>query len=128
MPVISLSSISGQSDQGTQMVASATTTSQSPVRSTPRGGSGSAAWAPSSLDGSKRYLTVGGISSTLSDNTLFTLMQLGNQTRAKMNVRENEDEKALLITMVARKSAASKNAYLAGQRKVKPVFDRVDNE
>jgi hypothetical protein len=74
-------------------------------QSYPGDGSGAAASATSPVDGSERDLTAGGISSTLSGNTLFTLMQLGNKEQAETNVSENEDEHALLTTAAARNSA-----------------------
>jgi hypothetical protein len=100
-----ISSIFSQNDQRTQMAARWTAT-QSAAQSNPRDGSGVPASTTFSVDGPKRDLTAGGISSTLSGNTLLTLMQLGNKARAKLNVSEDEDEHALLTTVAARESAA----------------------
>jgi hypothetical protein len=90
-----ISSIFSQNDQHGQMAARGIV-AQSAAQSDPRDGSSAAASTASSVDGLKRDLTAGGISSTLSGNTLFTLMQLGNKAQAEMNVRENADEHALL--------------------------------
>jgi hypothetical protein len=92
-----ISSILNQNDQPTQMVARGTII-QSAAQSDPRDGSSAAASTTFSVDGAKRDLTEGGISSTLSGSTLFTLMELGNKAQAEMNVSENEDEQALPTT------------------------------
>jgi hypothetical protein len=119
--------IAGQNDQRPQ-TAARETTSQSTAQTKPSEGSGSAVSKTSLVDGSKRYLTAGGISSAMSDDTLFTLMQLGNKARDTTNEREKQDDQALLTKEAAQRSETSKNAYLAGQRKVKPVFDLIEKK